>query len=166
MYNPVTVVNQKNERVGAVTDMVTALPEGHYRSASSVFVFNEHGQLLLQKRSQHILSPGLLDKSVGGHVDVGESNSEAAYREMKEELGIEAVHLTLKIPVHIFEGYCVCVYTVTLPQATHFAFDPHEIDEVFWISPADLDTQMKKQPELFTPNFLNVWQIHRDTLCS
>lgn len=34
-----------------------------------VFIFNSHGQLFMQKRSYHKAhNPGILDKSIGGHV--------------------------------------------------------------------------------------------------
>ncbi len=54
-----------------------------------VLVFNRRGQLLLQKRSRSKdIQPGRWDTSVGGHLDPGEDYLEAAYREMREELGI------------------------------------------------------------------------------
>jgi isopentenyldiphosphate isomerase len=164
MYNPIAVVNVKNEPIGAVNDVISSLPEGQYRSASSVFVLNEKGEILLQRRSAHILSPGLLDKSVGGHVDVGETNEMAALREMKEELGIENVALTPITSGHCFEGYCVNVYKVVVDSRATFSFDTHEIDEVFWITPEELTVSMVSEPHLFTRNFVDVWQKHRDTI--
>jgi isopentenyldiphosphate isomerase len=164
MYNPIAVVNVKNEPIGAVNDVISSLPEGQYRSASSVFVLNEKGEILLQRRSAHILSPGLLDKSVGGHVDVGETNEMAAQREMKEELGIENVAFSLITSGHCFEGYCVNVYKVLVDSRATFSFDTNEIDEVFWITPEELTVSMDSEPHLFTRNFVDVWQKHRDTI--
>ena len=54
-----------------------------------VLVFNQKGELLLQKRSnQKDIAPGKWDTSVGGHVAPGEAVLSAAQREMTEELGI------------------------------------------------------------------------------
>ena len=54
-----------------------------------VLVFNDAGNLLLQKRSMNKdVAPGKWDTSVGGHVSPGEDLKTAALREMKEELGV------------------------------------------------------------------------------
>lgn len=42
--------------------------------------------------------------SVGGHIDLGEDPIEAAYREVKEETGLD-VHLVGEVPVFEGEGY-------------------------------------------------------------
>lgn len=52
-------------------------------------VFNEAGELFLQKRSmKKDIQPGKWDTSVGGHIDYGETVEEALRREVREELGI------------------------------------------------------------------------------
>ncbi|HEY2573115.1 MAG TPA: NUDIX domain-containing protein, partial [Verrucomicrobiaceae bacterium] len=60
--------------------------------AVHVFVLNKHGEIWLQQRS-HLkdVHPSLWDSSAAGHLDAGESYEAAADRELKEELGIEAV---------------------------------------------------------------------------
>ena len=55
-----------------------------------LLVFNDNGELLLQKRSRtKDIQPGKWDTSVGGHVGLGEEISEAVKREAEEELGIK-----------------------------------------------------------------------------
>ncbi|MFZ4774959.1 MAG: 16S rRNA (adenine(1518)-N(6)/adenine(1519)-N(6))-dimethyltransferase RsmA [Terrimicrobiaceae bacterium] len=59
--------------------------------AAHMLIFNAAGDLLLQKRSiWKDRNPGRWDSSAAGHVDSGESYLEAAQRELREELGIEA----------------------------------------------------------------------------
>lgn len=54
-----------------------------------LILFNDKGELLLQKRSQtKDINPGKLEISVGGHVNKGESYKKAAERETVEEIGI------------------------------------------------------------------------------
>lgn len=57
--------------------------------AVHMLVFNEIGELFLQKRSLwKDRNPGLWDSSAAGHVDSGEDYHTAAARELTEELGI------------------------------------------------------------------------------
>ncbi len=52
-------------------------------------IFNEKGEIYLQKRSEtKDMYPGLWDTAVGGHVGAGENPKEAVLREAEEELGI------------------------------------------------------------------------------
>ena len=66
--------------------------EGHLlHRAIHVFVFNERGELFLQKRSRHKdRCAGLWDSSAAGHVEAGCGYEETAVREVREELGVEA----------------------------------------------------------------------------
>ncbi len=62
--------------------------------AVHILVFNQNGDLLLQKRSPwKDKNPGLWDSSTAGHVDAGETYEQAAHRELAEEIGITAVEL-------------------------------------------------------------------------
>ncbi len=55
----------------------------------SVVIFNDKGEILLQKRSKNKDTyPGLYTLAVAGHVDKGETYQQTAKRELFEELGI------------------------------------------------------------------------------
>ncbi|MCX6791570.1 MAG: mevalonate kinase [Candidatus Gottesmanbacteria bacterium] len=55
-----------------------------------VLMYDAKGRLLLQKRSMtKDMEPGLWGISAAGHVTRGQSDEEAAHRELKEELGID-----------------------------------------------------------------------------
>lgn len=52
-------------------------------------VFNEKGELYLQKRPDHkLIQPGKWDTAVGGHIDLNETIEKSLMREAKEEIGI------------------------------------------------------------------------------
>lgn len=59
-----------------------------------VFIFNKNGELLIQKRNnqkQH--NPGLLDKSIGGHVQFGDSVDYTVMVETVQELQMPSIVL-------------------------------------------------------------------------
>lgn len=100
-----------------------------------VLVFNEKGELLLQKRSMNKdVAPGKWDTSVGGHVPKGEDLVNAALREMEEELGISVKNLRfLYSYIHSNSYESELVYTHSCIHNGPFDFNKEEIEEVrFW----------------------------------
>ncbi len=97
-----------------------------------VLVFNDRGELFLQKRSMDKdVAPGKWDTSVGGHVNPGETLQEAVRREMEEELGITACKpkfLYSYIHSNPYETELVYTYSCIYDGDIHFQKD--EIDEV------------------------------------
>lgn len=122
-----------------------------------VLVFDRSGRLLLQKRSgRKDIQPGKWDTSVGGHLDPGENYLQAAYREMREELGIENVPLTFLYASRIrndIESENVRTYLARYDG--DFCFSPQEIDEVRFWPPEEIETALGTG--LFTPNFEEEW---------
>lgn len=56
-----------------------------------VWIYNKKGEILFQKRAEDKdLYPGLLDVSVGGHVEIGDDYLKTAIKELEEETGIKA----------------------------------------------------------------------------
>ena len=71
-----------------------------------VLIFNDHGKMALQLRSQTVgFLPLHWTTVVGGHVQAGETPGQAAKREMQEEIGIdvpiERLFETVYEPPHI-----------------------------------------------------------------
>jgi isopentenyldiphosphate isomerase len=52
-----------------------------------VWLFDKDKNVFFQKRGLHSASAGLLDATIGGHVNQGEEYIEAAVRETEEEIG-------------------------------------------------------------------------------
>ena len=53
-----------------------------------VWMFDKENNIFFQNRGLSVFRPGLLDATVGGHLNKGEDYIEAAIRETKEETGI------------------------------------------------------------------------------
>ncbi|HGE71289.1 TPA: NUDIX domain-containing protein [Candidatus Poribacteria bacterium] len=117
-----------------------------------ILVFNSKGELFLQKRSSDKdIQPGKWDTSVGGHLNLGECFDDAVYRELKEELGIEAEvkHLYdywMHSPVETeYVRTYMCIYDGEIK------FDPVEIDDGRFWSIDEIEKNLGRG--IFTPNF-------------
>ncbi len=117
-------------------------------------VFNNKGELFLQKRPMHKdIQPGKWDTAVGGHIDYGETVEEALIREVREELGITQFEPKFLIK-YIFESTVEreLVYSYMTIYDGEIKPDNHELDGGrFW----DID-EIKVQIDnfIFTPNFV------------
>lgn len=56
-----------------------------------VWFLDKDGNIFFQKRGIEKSSGGLLDATVGGHVDAGENYIDTAVRETKEEIGVSII---------------------------------------------------------------------------
>jgi len=64
----------------------------------NVFLFNQHGELFVQKRSRtKAHNPGLLDKSIGGHVQYGDTPQYTVMVETVQELQVPSVTLPTEV---------------------------------------------------------------------
>ena len=117
-------------------------------------LFNEKGELFLQKRSNNKdLLPGKWDTSVGGHFQPGESAEEALMRETEEELGLKSFSFKF-IKKYIWESpqERELVYSFTCTSDCEPVIDNNEIsDGRFWTL-KEIKDNLKS--ELFTPNFV------------
>lgn len=93
------MIDNKNEEFPIVDEMgniLGAVTRGHAHDGSKILhpvvhlhVFNSRGDLYLQHRpAWKDIQPDKWDTACGGHVDLGESVSQALHREVREELGI------------------------------------------------------------------------------
>jgi len=85
------VVDENDKVVGKATREKCHNGSGLIHRSVYIFVLNGRNEIFIQKRSESKdLYPGYYTGSATGHVEYGESYDEAAERELREELGIEA----------------------------------------------------------------------------
>lgn len=91
------VLNEKGEKTGITKAREEVHRDGDWHRTVHIWVFNEHGDILLQRRSPNKDSnPNKLDISCGGHLSAGDDSISGGIRELKEELGIDATPNDLK----------------------------------------------------------------------
>lgn len=83
------LLDDRGQPTGETISKGEQRPEGALRQVVHACIFNEHGEMLIQRRSvTKDIWPNLWDVSAAGSVIAGESPRDAAVREVKEELGI------------------------------------------------------------------------------
>ena len=91
------VLNEFGEFINKTATREECHKQGLWHRAVYAFIFNQNGDVLLQKRSANKkLWPNLWDVTIGGHVLAGEFGYQALIRETKEELGIEIYESEIK----------------------------------------------------------------------
>lgn len=84
----IDIYNEAGVKTGETVEKYETHREGLIHRAVCVWIVNSRNEVLMQTRSDHVLSPGKMDISFSGHIQAGETSLEAAVREGYEELGI------------------------------------------------------------------------------
>lgn len=147
------LVNEKGETIGKATRQECHNGSKFLHPVVHLHVFNNIGELYLQKRPMHKdIQPGKWDTAVGGHVDYGETVEEALRREVREELGITEFSYEF-ITRYVFESEIEKELVHTYRTIYNGPIIPN-IEELedgrFW-KMEDIKAQVGK--EVFTPNF-------------
>lgn len=132
--------------------------------AVHILVFNQAGELYLQRRSRwKDMHPLAWDSSAAGHVGTGDSYDTTAPREVEEELGVEAqCQLIATIPACEETGW----EFVHLYRAEHegpFRPAPAEIDSGGFFTLAQIDAWTAARPQDFAPGFLRCYRLYRES---
>lgn len=131
--------------------------------AVHILLFNDAGELFLQKRSRlKDRHPGVWDSSAAGHVDAGEDYDEAAARELQEELGVSAtLERVVKLPASERTGQeFIWLYRGVHNGPFRLARSEIEWGEFF---PGDLVAGwLRARPHDFAPGFVECWNACRD----
>ncbi|MCW3168307.1 isopentenyl-diphosphate Delta-isomerase [Chryseobacterium sp. 09-1422] len=158
MEEYVVLVNSEDTVLGLMEKQQAHI-NGLLHRAFSVFLFNDKGEMLLQKRaSEKYHSPSQWTNAVCSHPRDGESYLNGAQRRLKEELGIETelsekFNFIYKADVGggLWEHELDYVFTGT--YSADFNLNHNEVEEVRYISMKDLDQEISDYPERFTEWF-------------
>lgn len=100
----VDVLDEDGRHTGKRILKSDAHRKGVFHPTVHIWFFTPPGEVLLQLRSALKKTfPGLWDVSVAGHIETGEDITQAALREVREEIGLEVREEDL-IPVGIYKS--------------------------------------------------------------
>lgn len=128
------VYNDKKQFVG-ISKERNLFESDELCMSAFVWIVNEKGEMLVQKRSSNDDNKPGSYGITGGAVDKGESSLIAAVRETKEELGIDVnvddiKYIGTERRLKKFFEYYFC----EIDSSTRFNIDINEVDKIEWIS--------------------------------
>jgi isopentenyl-diphosphate delta-isomerase len=150
---------------------------GLWHRGAHVFLFDNGGRLLVQKRSANRRQyASLLDCSVSEHVKAGEDYLDGARRGLEEELSVSGLDPKPVATFRMVYGPGDNEISTFFHAVVDFAdvqFDPEEIEAVAWLHVEEILEWMKNEPTAFCgwfveimrwyaglPSTLNVMQEH------
>lgn len=154
------VVNERDEVVGQQTRKEVHRLKLRHR-AVHVLVFNQAGQVFLQKRSMmKDTAAGKWDSSASGHLDSGEDYDTCAIRELREEIGLVlsiAPERLFKIDAGPDTGWEFC-WVYRWRSEGPFVLHPEEIETGEWFAPAEVNQWVHEKPMDFARAFVLIWK--------
>lgn len=138
--------------------------QGVLHRAFSLFVFNEAGELLLQKRSaSKRLWPLYWSNSCCSHPRRGEVMEEAIHRRLEQELGLESdLEFLYKFKYQARYGELGAEHELCSVYAGHargpVQANANEVAEWRYVRPAQLDIEIAHRAERFTPWLKLEWE--------
>ncbi|MET3879417.1 isopentenyl-diphosphate Delta-isomerase [Chitinophaga sp. OAE865] len=151
----VILVNEQDEAIGTMEKM-EAHEKGLLHRAFSVFIINDAGEILLQRRAlEKYHSAGLWTNACCSHPYPGEDTAAAAHRRLKEELGFdcdlrEIFSFTYRtgfdngLTEHEFDHVLLGTYNGNIFP------DISEVCDYRYLSSGKILELMEKEPDSFT----------------
>ncbi len=166
----ITIVN-KNDKVIGSEQRDIVYQKGLTHRLIRVILINNKDQVLLQWRSANEDTfPETWDQSAGGHVDEGEDYKTAAYRELKEELGIKNIELKLidkfytsseigKKKISRFNAVFIAKY-----NGDKITLQKEEVEKVKWFEINDLYNLIQNEHTQFTHGLVSILNQYKQQI--
>ncbi|MEO8590693.1 MAG: isopentenyl-diphosphate Delta-isomerase [Flavobacteriales bacterium] len=158
----VVLVNEQDEVLGTMGKL-EAHEKGVLHRAFSVFIFDQAGRLLLQRRaSDKYHSAGLWTNTCCSHPRPGEELGTAGQRRLQEEMGIDCpltarfhfiYRASFENGLHEFELDHVLFGQHDGPPDP----DPREVQEWRYVDLDELSGELNRTPERFTAWLITCW---------
>ena len=152
----VIIVDQNNKPLGTMEKMEAHI-KGVMHRAFSVFIFNKKGELMLQQRAlSKYHSPGQWTNTCCSHPRESEKTIEAAHRRMEEEMGFDTeiqekfsfTYRSDEVGEGLIEHEFDHVFFGSYEDAPNI--NPEEVHTWKFMSMADIEKDIKANPQLYT----------------
>ncbi|MEM8811002.1 MAG: isopentenyl-diphosphate Delta-isomerase [Pseudomonadota bacterium] len=136
--------------------------EAVFHLAVSVFVFDESGALLIQRRAdEKYHCGGMWANTCCTHPHWNEAMADCAMRRMEEEMGLSVpltergvIEYSADVGGGLHEHEKVTLFVGTVNRdSVETNLNPEEVSEVRWIGRDDLFSEVRADPDRFTPWF-------------
>ncbi|MEM4263604.1 MAG: NUDIX domain-containing protein [Candidatus Woesearchaeota archaeon] len=157
------VVTPKDEVIGSASREECHKEDLRHRGVH-IFLFDYEGKVLLQKRSKNKDAfPEYYEASLSEHVKKGEEYTDAAIRELKEELGIKAkkedLRELLKFKMLFGKEHEIITH-FTIKYNGEIKPNKREIETCGFITWEELGRMINAMPHKFHPATIIAWQKH------
>lgn len=160
---PLILVDAEDRVVGHLPKAECHTGDGILHRAFSVFLFDDSGRVLLQKRSaEKPLWPLIWSNSCCSHPRRGEELDQAVRRRLEEELGVVADATFLyKFEYHaryrdVGSEHELC-YVYVARSGDPLIINPTEIADWAYVEPAEVDRRLAEEAEGHSPWFKMEW---------
>lgn len=153
----VVLVDHNDNEIGLEEKLKAHQNGGKLHRAISIFIFNSKGETMLQQRALgKYHGGGLWSNTVCSHPRKGESPVQAAHRRLTEEMGFDCAMKE----AFAFEYEANMDKGLTEHEYDHVIFgtcnddpkpNPDEVNGWKWIGLDELDADIKKRPDAYTP---------------
>ncbi len=142
------ILNSAGEPTGETVERsANALKEGQFHLVIHVWVINDKNKTLIQKRSDTVdILPGMWATTSGSALS-GETEIDAAKRELSEELGIKTEEEDL-ILLKKYRGRNNFVYVYAVHKnvgISEISMQEEEVQAVKWVSAKELSDMVSKK---------------------
>lgn len=169
MREEVTLVDERDRVVGSA-EKLAAHRSGQLHRAVSVFVFDEAGHMLLQRRAPtKYHSSGRWSNTCCGHPRPGETPGDAAHRRLQEEMGLNCPlesAFSFRYRADVGNGLVENEYDHVFVGRYAGSPIPHpdEVDAWRWASVDEVLEDVADHPDQYTPWLKIVLDEHRSRL--
>ena len=115
--------------------------------------------LVAQRKWTEFNDPGKWSTAVAGTIEEGETYDENIVHEIEEEIGLKDALLKTGVKQYVDDGehkyFCQWYIGEVDATATSIVIQEDEVEDITWISKADLINWTQEQPEEFVPSIKN-----------
>lgn len=164
------ILVDENDNVVGFGEKMQVHKEGKLHRCFSIVVFNQKGELLLQKRAEGKYHCGnLWSNTCCGHPYAKEETDKSAHRRLQEEMGFDC---PLK-EVTVFHYRAEFDNGLTENEIDHLFVgqyngdikpDPQEVGDIKWITLENLKKDIAQNPSAYTPWFKIIINEHANSL--